>query len=395
MEEQCAVLFADIQGFSHLEAFEVSTFVEKVLGQYSRWLDNLPNEDKPVVRNTWGDAIFLIFKLARPAADCALSLRDLFKNMDWRRVGIHQQLKIRIALHNAYATLTEDPITSRLNAYGSHINMAARLEPVALPNEIFATKNFKEALTLHQSPHQLPVYAWDDIGEHTLAKDWGKADISVLRRRGENAFEKGQLITKQSLISADRHFPMLDSSQNESYRRLADEYRMSEYYKSGNGGKAIFYHYSGVVLRQTALDLFHHGYEIKIFVQDPSVSQGLGCAYQSDRINKSLGQYRTEFRNGGRSGNGKIHIYKSKAPLTVRGALVDDKWAVIGWYVYGVCTEHHPPHTDFPEDIRNLIGDDIPLGLFLSDQHPDFGLIRSFFQDYEERIAVEPDWSSE
>lgn len=70
--------------------------------------------------------------------------------------------------------------------------------------------------------------------------------------------------------------------------------------------------------------------------------------------------------------------------MTVRGVLVDDKWAIVGWYVYGVRREKHAEH---PDDILNLIGHDRP-GVLISDSHPKFGDIQKFFQDYEKRTSI-------
>jgi len=67
---------------------------------------------------------------------------------------------MRIALHNAHAKIVKDPFTDTINAYGPQVNMAARLEPVTLPNEVFATDEFKRALDTLDSR----VYEWDDVG---------------------------------------------------------------------------------------------------------------------------------------------------------------------------------------------------------------------------------------
>jgi class 3 adenylate cyclase len=164
-QRQVSILFADVKGFTSLRGAEVDAFVRTVLPGFAGKLALL--NTKPIVVNTWGDGIFLVFDTADHAARCAIDLRDLVRDTHWPTAGIHGNLEIRIALHNAHALVMDDPITGKMNAYGPHINMAARLEPVTKPNEIFATEEFKRTLDLFK----LPAYSWDQVGPLALAKN--------------------------------------------------------------------------------------------------------------------------------------------------------------------------------------------------------------------------------
>jgi class 3 adenylate cyclase len=175
--KQVAILFADVQGFSKLRGAEVDAFVEHVMGALAEAIRPYTVE----VKNTWGDAIFILFDTADKAADCALALRNKIRDTPWPNHGIYSDLKIRIALHNAHASISTDPITGQLNAYGAHVNKTARLEPVVTPNEVFATDDFKRALDNFETK----VYAWDPLGTLSLAKDWGQSAVYRLRRPSE------------------------------------------------------------------------------------------------------------------------------------------------------------------------------------------------------------------
>src|SRR5436309_536351 len=120
-ERQVAVLFSDVSGFTALEGREIGVFVERVMGAAAR----LVGDRRPLVSNTWGDAIFLVFATAQEAVECAFALRDEIRNRDWKREGIHKRLAMRIALHNAHVTLVDDPITRRGNAYGPQVSKTA------------------------------------------------------------------------------------------------------------------------------------------------------------------------------------------------------------------------------------------------------------------------------
>jgi class 3 adenylate cyclase len=199
--EQVAILFSDISGFSAMPPALLPHFVSQVMHSLAEEVSHF----KPKVKNTWGDAIFLVFATAQEAANCALKLRDVFRNTDWTERGMPSDLKMRFALHNAYATILEDPLTGLQNAYGQHINQAARLEPVGVPNEIFATHEFKVALETHPST----LFAFDEVGKMALAKDWGETMVYRLRRSTDQSLSAQQLLSlRRSGMSLEQLMPM-------------------------------------------------------------------------------------------------------------------------------------------------------------------------------------------
>jgi class 3 adenylate cyclase len=135
---QVAIMFTDMTGFSKLGEGHVRPFVEQVMNAFAKIIE----DHKPLVRNTWGDALFLVFSTPLSGATCALALRDKVRNTNWEQHGLPKNLGMRFSLHNASARILTDPITKRMNAYGIAINQAARLEPVVIPNEVFATQEF-------------------------------------------------------------------------------------------------------------------------------------------------------------------------------------------------------------------------------------------------------------
>src|ERR1700738_3204090 len=100
-DRQVSILFSDISGFSKLEPQQLANFVNAVMGEIASLLQGR----NALVTNTWGDAVFLVFSTAAEAADCALRLRDVVKNTDWRRRNVFADLRMRIALHNAHVTI--------------------------------------------------------------------------------------------------------------------------------------------------------------------------------------------------------------------------------------------------------------------------------------------------
>jgi class 3 adenylate cyclase len=84
-----------------------------------------------VFRNTWGDAILLVFRDLRGAAEYALALRDMVRATDWQERGLPRDLAIRIGLHAGPVYYAREPVAGRLNFFGTHVNQAARIEPGA------------------------------------------------------------------------------------------------------------------------------------------------------------------------------------------------------------------------------------------------------------------------
>lgn len=199
-QKQVSILFSDVSGFTKLKSAELNVFVNNVLPAFAAVVSKF----EPTIKNTWGDAIFLVFDTAEVAAECALALRDIVRNTDWSKQGIQTDLSMRIGLHNAHADIVEDPITKRANAFGEHINQAARLEPIVTPNEVFMTDDFMRALQAHH-PKKL---AWDSVGTLPLAKGWGDSQVHCLRRTAETAFSQdmqGQFVARADSI--EKHMP--------------------------------------------------------------------------------------------------------------------------------------------------------------------------------------------
>lgn len=177
--EQVSILFADISGFSKLSTGDMTKFVKSIMPNLAKVIAT--SKTKPRILNTWGDAIFLVFATASAAAICALELRDRIRSVQWLDLDLATDLKIRIALHNAVVMIEKDPITKRDNAYGREVNLAARIEPIVLANEVFATHEFKIALDAAKMANM----EWEDLGVLSLAKDWGTSRVYRLRKKGE------------------------------------------------------------------------------------------------------------------------------------------------------------------------------------------------------------------
>lgn len=166
-----SLLFADIKGFSRLPEQYTPRFADLFLGLCKRLLDGL--EHKAVDANTRGDGIFVVFDRPGDAARFAISLNRELAKIDWASLGLPMDTGARIGLHTGPVFKTYDPVMGKTTFYGTHVNLAARLEPVVQVGHIFATEAFAASLRA-DGEDGFPCHY---IGELPLAKRFGDARL--------------------------------------------------------------------------------------------------------------------------------------------------------------------------------------------------------------------------
>ncbi len=166
-----SILFSDIKGFSKLNEEQMPYFMHVLLNKIAVRINNF--RIRPYIVNTWGDAIFSVFSSPLEAAEYAVILRNIFRETRWSEFNLPENINIRIALHTGPIFVARDPITGKMNAYGSHVNRAARIEPVTVPGSIYATDQFTTLLMLDY-PEK---YKYEYVGIIDLAKGFGKQEI--------------------------------------------------------------------------------------------------------------------------------------------------------------------------------------------------------------------------
>jgi class 3 adenylate cyclase len=177
--EIVAILFADLVGYSRLQEEQIPSYIEGFLGSVARRLRK--SRHKPVFSNIWGDAICFIFADLLGAAEYAMELRDVLRETDWPALGLPADLSIRIGLHAGPAYFAREPLLQRLNFFGSHVNQAARIEPITSPGNVYASEQFA-ALLLTDRRNRLDCRY---VGVIVLPKEFGNYPIYHIRRKNE------------------------------------------------------------------------------------------------------------------------------------------------------------------------------------------------------------------
>ncbi len=173
------MLFADLVGYSRLREDQFPYFLNNFL---VRLADDLKHSShKPVFQNIWGDALYFVFDEMIPAAEYALDLRDFVRKTDWREMGLPGDLSIRIGLHSGPVYYAKEPILNKTNYFGSHVNRAARIEPITNPGNVYASEQFA-ALLMAGRQHDLECKY---VGIIVLPKDFGTYPIYHIKRKTE------------------------------------------------------------------------------------------------------------------------------------------------------------------------------------------------------------------
>ena len=175
-QEIKAILVADIVGYTRLAEAQIPLFATHFLGKVAALMESSGKE--PIVKNTWGDAIYCVFDHVSDAGIFALRLRDLVHDNDWTKFGLPNDLTIRIALHAGPAHPCFDPVLRRLTFLGSHVNRTARIEPIAEEGQIYASQAFA-ALVAAEGVKELVC---DYVGQRQLAKSFGAFPVFLVRR---------------------------------------------------------------------------------------------------------------------------------------------------------------------------------------------------------------------
>lgn len=114
-------LFADIAGYTALMQRDESAAVV-FLNRFKSALDECVPAHGGFIVQFYGDGVLALFDSAAGAMDCALSLQNEF--------GRKPAIPVRIGLNDGEVVMRSD------NAFGDSINIASRIESIAVPGSI-------------------------------------------------------------------------------------------------------------------------------------------------------------------------------------------------------------------------------------------------------------------
>ncbi len=171
-----AMLFADAVGFTHLREDQIPLFVKHILGLIGKRLKRFPYQPSTV--KTSGDGLFLVFDHVLGVGLFALELAELFETFPFKDIGLPDSMNFRIAVHVGPVYTFTDPITQQRTYTGTHVNRAARIEPITPPGQVYTSQAFA-ALTVAEG---VTEFTCDYVGQTPMAKRYGTFPTYHLRR---------------------------------------------------------------------------------------------------------------------------------------------------------------------------------------------------------------------
>jgi len=172
-----ALLFGDVKGYSKLKENQIAAFVRYFFGGIAEL--EAKSDYQSVMKNTWGDALYYVFSSVRDAGLFALELCDFVGNTDWAKVGLPPEFNLRIGLHAGPVYRYSNPLTGKIAYGGTHVSHAARIEPIAPPGKVYASREFAAIA----SSERVREFACDYVGQTPLAKGYGTFPTYHVRRR--------------------------------------------------------------------------------------------------------------------------------------------------------------------------------------------------------------------
>ncbi len=188
------IVFADVVGFGSLTESEVHAFASTLLPECT----DLAQRHRAAYCNTWGDAIVAYFDSLEDSLDYALDLRDLFRNRNW---GAHQDpyrtpLSVRIGMHASDVFVAQNDAVPGGAIFGTQVSLAARIEPVTTPNEVFAS----EAAVAAIKRGNLVITS---LGKVALPKERRHEKLFWVRRKGESSRRENIRMIPPALRTVD------------------------------------------------------------------------------------------------------------------------------------------------------------------------------------------------
>ena len=171
-----AMFFAGAPGYSKFTEAHIPRFVQHFMGAIAQLLNE--SVHRAVVKNTWGDAVYLVFDNVRGAGLLALDLCDLINSTAWQDRGLPGALSLRIGLHAGPVYRCRDPIIESMTFTGTHVSRAARIEPITPPGQVYASQSFAALAAVEK----VAEFTCEFVKQAEWAKSFGSFPTYAVRR---------------------------------------------------------------------------------------------------------------------------------------------------------------------------------------------------------------------
>jgi adenylate cyclase len=149
-----AVLLADVVGYSRLMSADEEGTHLRLAGYVQSLIDPAVAKHHGRLIRSMGDGMLVEFDSALDAVRCGVDIQRGLA--DQGSLQSDRQIQLRIGIN------TGDVIVDERDIYGNSINIAARLEGLAEPGQIYVTRGVRDQLRGY------PDISFEDQGEHRV-----------------------------------------------------------------------------------------------------------------------------------------------------------------------------------------------------------------------------------
>jgi adenylate cyclase len=150
-----AVLLADVVGYSRLMSTDEEATHAMVAECFGALIEPKISQHGGRLIRSSGDGLLVEFDSALDAVRCGIEIQQELSKRN-AGVALQQRFQMRIGVNAG------DVIFDERDIYGNSVNIAARLETLAEPGELFVTNTVRDHLLGH------PDLAFEDRGRHRL-----------------------------------------------------------------------------------------------------------------------------------------------------------------------------------------------------------------------------------
>ena len=153
------VFFSDIVRFTDISDTLEPELLAKLVNNYLSEMTNIAIEFGGTIDKFIGDAVMVFFgdpesdgdrQDAIQCAKMAIRMQQRISELQdyWKNLGISEAIQVRMGISTGYCTVGDFGSQQRLDytAFGSPVNLAARLETLALPSEIVVSQQTFELI---------------------------------------------------------------------------------------------------------------------------------------------------------------------------------------------------------------------------------------------------------
>src|SRR6266446_2395874 len=131
-----AIIFADMVGYTALMQDNESSALSK-RERFKEVLNHSVEDCHGTILQFYGDGALAIFKSALDGVNCAVSIQQQLQSQT--------KVDVRIGIHLGDVMLDEDSV------YGDGVNLASRIESLAVPGSVFISEKVYDEIKNHEN----------------------------------------------------------------------------------------------------------------------------------------------------------------------------------------------------------------------------------------------------